>query len=184
MYEAAVKDALYSLIDDNKSTLLSGITQQGRARQIQLVKETLAPLQYAYYVSLAVGAMRTWEETGIQSINATVGAMRAEYDCEIEVFEYAHELIGDAHAYELAGKDFDQLVARLLKLIREQSSFTSSVHGTHTFKLRETMEPSTHRRIDVDVTDLPAQTRGGAPAFFALLSFTLEERCLDLTGAA
>lgn len=184
MYEAAVKDALYTLINANTSTLLSGITQQGSARTIQLTKEVLVELKSPYYVSLAVSDMRTWEETLAMGANAAAGTMRAEYDCEIELFDHARDLVGGVHAFEVAGKHFDLLIARLVKLLREQASFTSAVHGSHVFKLHRSSDPKLHRRIDVEVTDYPATVTGGQPAFYAKLSLTLDEECVSLSGAA
>jgi len=184
VYEAAVKDALYTVINNNTSTLLSGLTQQGKARQMQIVKEILAPAQYSYYVALAVENMRTWEDSGVHGTNAATGTFRAEYNCVVEVFEYARALPGDLHTYENAGEDFDLLVARVIKLLREQASFTSSVHGSHSFKLGRLADPRDQRPINVEIADLPPTTTGGQPAFYARLLFTLTECSMSLAGAA
>jgi hypothetical protein len=183
VYEAAVKDALYTLINANKAALVSGITEQGSARAVQLVKETVAPLQSPYYVSLAVGAMRTWEDAGDQTVSYRSNMISGEYEVEVEVFDYARDLQGGLHAFELSGKNFDLLVARLAKLVREQSTFTSSVHGTHTFRLKQSSDPQANRRIDVEVTDYPAGMIGASAAFYAKLRFTLSEECVSLAGA-
>ncbi len=183
MYEAAVKDALYTLIKANQAALVSGLDEQGSARAIQLTKEIVAPLQSPYYVSLAVGAMRTWEDAGDETVNARSDMVSAEYECEIEVFDYARDLQGGLHAFELSGQHFDLLVSRLVKLLREQSKLTSSVHGAHVFRLALSAEAQMNRRIDVELTDYPAGTLGSSPAFYAKLRFTLSEECVSLAGA-
>jgi len=184
MYEAAVKDALFTLIDNNRATLLSGLDEQGVARKIELTREVVASMKFPYYVTLAVGAMRMWEDTGAQGGIARAGTMKAEYDCEIELFDYARDVQGTLHeAYATTGQHFDLLMARVLKLIRQQTRFTSTTHGTHTFVLKESPEPQMNRRIDTDVTDFPSEVTGGVPAFYAKLRFTLFEECVSLAGA-
>jgi hypothetical protein len=182
MYEAAAKDAIYNLIDANRSALLSGIIHQGQARAIQLVREVLTPIQYAYYISLAVPSMSSYEDSG--SNVEFGGLLRASYNMELELLEYANALMGDEHIFHIAGRDFDLLVARLIKLLREQSSFTSSLHGTHVFKLARARRDSDNRRIDVDAADLPSSRTGGKPAFYVRLRFSLEEPCVSLAGAS
>ena len=184
MYEAAVKDALYTLISSNTAALVAGITQQGSARTIQLVKELIVEIKHPYYLSISVANMRTWEDTGISVQIVQSGTMRAEYDVELELFEYARDLVGGVHGYEVAGKDFDLLVARLVKLLKEQQSFTSSIHGTHTFELHRSADARLNRRIDVEITDYPGAVTNGVPVFYAKLSLTLDEECVSLAGAA
>jgi len=184
--EAWVKSAVHDLIDDNSAALVSGLTIQGLSwPEAQLSKEriTAAAGRGAF---LGLDVPRYWLAEGYTAANlpdqAKTGFAWAEYDVELEAFWYAQPKVGETQQYEGMGADWDRFIARLVRLFYQTASLQDE-SATHTFILARSRDPMQHRRISVEVSDLTAQAGPGErPMWYALLRFTLAQRCVDLAA--
>lgn len=117
----AVKQALRTLVVNNTSTLVTGLSHQGVARTIEHVTTSLmTPPTGYYYVSINVTDVR--EASKIRQLaNANMPPRTAVYDVTIHVADYAVMKVGDAELYTTDQTYFDDLVDRISKLISDQT---------------------------------------------------------------
>ncbi|NLS77341.1 MAG: hypothetical protein GXY76_08800 [Chloroflexi bacterium] len=182
--EAWVKSAVHDLIDDNSAALVSGLTIQGLSwPEAQLSKEriTAAAGRGAF---LGLDVPRYWLAEGYTAANlpdqATAETAWAEYEVELEAFWYALPKVGEEQQFEGMGADWDKFIARLARLLYQTTHIRDHA-ATHTFVLARSRDPMQHRRVNVEVSDLTAGSGAGdRPIWYALLRFTLQQRCVDL----
>lgn len=120
MNETAILDALKSLIDDNKSTLVTGMTHQGQARAIEhITTSVLTPPVAYYYIALEINEVAESSKFGVFA-TAERPPRSAVYNCEVNVADYLVGVAGEAELYETMHNSFRLLVDRIAKLIEEQ----------------------------------------------------------------
>lgn len=182
--ESWVKSAVKKLIADNAAALVSGLRIQGVAwKEAQLTKERItAPVGPPY---IAIDVPRYWLAEGYTAPNLPDQATRdfawAEYDVEIEAFWYALPKSSEEQQYEGMGADWDTFIARIARLLY-QSATIPTEDGYHTFILARSRDPMQHRRVNAETSDLTAASGpGDRPMWYAVLRFTLAQRCVDLS---
>jgi hypothetical protein len=182
--ESWVKSAVRKLINDNAAILVSGLTIQGMNwPAAQLTKERVtAPSGKGAY--LGIDVPRYWLAEGYTAANlpdqATTGFAYAEYEVEVEAFWYAQPKVGETQQFEGMGADWDKLIARIARLFYQTASFKDD-SDTHTYILSRNRDPMLHRRINVEISDLTAGSGpGDRPMWYAVLRFTLAQRCVNL----
>jgi hypothetical protein len=137
MSELAVRQALKDLISNNKSTLVTGLYNQGASRSIkQITYSSLTPPQQYYFISIIVEEVST---TARFTSNAAVPPSQALYNVAIEMSDYAIATPGENQLYEKMDADFQLLSDRLVALLREQYWITDAVTNSK-FRLINTRE--------------------------------------------
>ena len=123
MYEQPVLDALKTLISDNESTLLTGITFQGGQKTIhQITTSNLTPP--SGYPYILIYCTEVLEESNLSTgASPTVRhpKRRAPYQIRIEITDQAIVRSDDNQAYEQSHKDFRLFIDRIVNLIRTQT---------------------------------------------------------------
>lgn len=185
------KDAVYDLLDDAKSDLVSSLTLQGQARTLrQLAKERIATVTGPYYVSIEITEFSLWEDTGTaQIMPASEGELRAQYEVELEVFDYAKPKAGDTQQFEGAGEDFDLLCDRIVKTLqqagqdrtgRQRGQFPDSTNA-HWFQLNPNPQARQNRRVIVSNRDTVVDDEGER-LFYSVIRFSLLQEVVDLSA--
>ena len=176
MLESQVKNALYNLVHDNKLTLVSGLSTQGNNRALnQIVTERLAMPEEYYFVSIWADLSALYEERGGNGGKTT----SSEYDCLIEVVDFAIPQSGENELYGKMGGDFALLTDRMAALLVDTSIYTSD--DDIKFRLSESSDPAFNRRVTKRRLDTVAGMGDGqsGPFLYAVLEFTLVNQCTD-----
>lgn len=114
------KATLKTLIDDNASTLVGSLTQQGVAREIKhLTTTVLTPAREYYFV--AIHHEETAEHSRTGTANSNQPPRAAEYNILVHIEDYAVSVSGEDELYETAQQNFDKFVDRVVKLIKDQA---------------------------------------------------------------
>ena len=119
-----VKTGLKALLNDNSSTILSGITHQGQARRFaQVTRTILTNVEDTYFVLVNVPRSLT------RSINSDAPrrqpASEAIYFVQLRLADIAEIQSGDVEAYETMALDFSTVYGRIVNLIKATNFITS-----------------------------------------------------------
>ena len=173
MLPGEVKLAIRTLIDDNKGTLVSGMTRGGdRSLVVGLITTSRmtswSENQFGYHID--IGEIREWydksQSGGGSTSRASVVAnalKRAEYHVEIQVTGQSFKTHGErpdatSVGYETADAQFDLLLARTVKLFRDNLEF-QSVSDEFTIGVKR----NERRDQDIRVRNWSGVSRRNAP---------------------
>ncbi len=176
----AVKTGIKTLINTNKATLLTGLTSQGKAREIvHLTKAISTPPTGYYFVGIHVLEATGRSRSGVIA-NTSQPPRSAEYECIIHVEDYAIPVAGEEELYETIQEQFDDFVDRIADLIEDQA-WIPDASTSPRYRLPREKDAKTDRRI------LRSNAQQGwfdeaeqfHSMFTAQLRFTLLEQCVD-----
>lgn len=138
MDEVAVRDAIFTLLDNNKATLVSGLSIQGNPRVIATIaKQRVTPPTGYYYISVHVTQAVIYNDD-IQDINHNV----TEYSCELEVVDYLFHGASETGLFDKLSSDFNKLCDRAVKLIYNNKKLDSK------YELSMSRDIRLNRRIE------------------------------------
>jgi len=179
MNENAAVQAVYTVIDNAKATLVTGIIHNGVARTIQHLSTTnlATPTQYYAVATYCAGA----REFSMPGMNNVPGVPWAEYNMVVQVADVANIQVADLLPYETAHADFRKFRDRIVRLIRETTKWFPSSTATPRFRMPVSRTGENDRRVDVenqnfsfrDVQDVEYAM------LFARITFTLMDHCSD-----
>lgn len=126
MNELAVRRTIKQLINDNESTLISGLTFQGQTRAIhQVTYSSLTPPTGYFFISVTVSNARTRNRGGFGRTTA-VPPSEAEYSINIDISDYAVSTPTEDQLFEKMDAEFQLFTDRLVALLRESYRLTDS----------------------------------------------------------
>lgn len=179
MDTAAVKQQIKDLIldQDNKATLLLGLSKQGRERGIATITtSSLTPPDGYFYIAIAIPSSNEKSDPKAGVKTARHPIRMAEYSIEVIVADEALMSITEEEHYERMQTDFDNFVDRLIALIKDQTWI-----GTNP-KLQLKRRPGDgDREIKKDEfsgTVLDTENNEWA-GLYAILRFVLEGKCVS-----
>jgi len=179
--EKAVVDAIHTVIDGVRDTLVSGFYHQGTQRQIEhIFRSNLTPPGGGISISIHCTRAREWS---MAMSNATQGKNVGHYEIELHVVDLAFPQPDDPAQtpYETMHQDFRKLCGRLVLLIRETTTWWPNSTASPKFELLKSN--SNDRVVNVDNRAAWYDDGAGAyPVLFSVISFTLVEECVD-TGS-
>lgn len=179
MDTAAVKQLLKDLIldQDNKATLLSGLSKQGRERGIATITtSSLTPPNGYLYIVITIPSSNEKSDPKAGVKTARHPIRMAEYAVEIIIADEALMSITEDEHYERMQTDFDNFVDRLVALIKDQTWIGTSP------KLQLKRRPSDgDREIKKDElsSTVPDTESNEWAGLYAILRFTLEDKCVS-----
>jgi hypothetical protein len=180
VYEQKVLDSLKTLVDNNKTTLMTGITYQGAAKTIhQITTTNLAPPSgYPYILIYCSGVKEQSNLTEAPTVRHP--RRKANYRIRIEVTDQAILVTGDDEAYEQSHRDYRLFIDRLVYLLRTQTWI-----GTLP-KTQLTRAAGDNDRA-IDVQNLSGTWQDTEMNWWAILhsqlSFELIDECVDASDA-
>ena len=140
---AGVSQALYDLIDINKTTLLSGLSVQGNNRTLAILTQSkFTPTSGYYYISINIGESSRYEKSQQEKWPIT------RYPCELEVADRIFHIAPETNAYEKMSIDFYKLCDRIAQLIYDAKTFTNA---SFKYELLTSAAPENNRRIDMQI---------------------------------
>jgi len=121
--EFGVRKGIKKLIEDNSSSLLSGIIQQGEERYFSHVTTSAftAPTGY-YYIAITTTGSRYTSDSASRSTVRNPSSQHT-HDVLIEIADSVVAQNIDDEIFEQADGDFRLLVERIVELIRSQVNF-------------------------------------------------------------
>jgi hypothetical protein len=178
MNEDAAVQAVYTVINNAKDTLVQDITHNGVAREIlHLATTNLAP-PTAYY-AVAVYCERA-RESAMPGVNTADGVDWAEYDMVVQLGDVANIQPTDTLPYQIAHADFRKFRDRIVKLIRTTKWFPSA---TASPRLRFPVDAGgvEHKRVDVENQNFSWEEAENVTyaMLFSRITFTLMDHCSD-----
>jgi hypothetical protein len=167
-------DAIYSVIDANKASVVSGIVHQGQQREIKEIHKSVLtpPLEY-YAVMIHVGE---GPEALQDARNSPIRVPVSEYHAEVHISDFAIPQQGDPDQtpYETMHTDFRTVVSKLAKVFRDtQWMPNATTRPRYTLK-----DPGKEIRVS-DRTRWFADAANRYPVLYAVISFTLQTSCDD-----
>lgn len=175
MNEGAVRRTLKTLLNNNKTTLVSGLTAQGQPRLFnQITTSTLTPPRFYYFASISVERVETELRPGFEK-TASTGPSQAIYDIAIELSDYAISSSGEDQLYEKMDSDFQLFGDRVVSLLRSSYWMEDSTTNLK-FRLfeRKTVSKSNLSSIWTDAESYHA-------LLYCRITFQLIEECTDDT---
>lgn len=175
--EAAVRRAIKTLINDNGTTLVQDIYQDGIQKQIEQITTSVltAPSSY-FFIAISTTDVRDKVRTGFENSNASIPPSEAEYDLVIEVTNVATSSSEDDQMYENVDSDFQTLGDRIVSLIRSTRWITDSV-TSQKYRL-----VGNERLINkTNLTSIFTEGSQYYSMLYSRISFTLLEECTDDT---
>lgn len=165
-----VKTSIYTLLNANKSTLVTDIEHQGIEREIkQIMKSILTPPVEYYSISIHCPDA---DETLIAISNTSTLRPVVLYQMELHVSDYAAPQPEDTNAFETMHQDFLKVVSRIVKLVRETQWIPTSTSSPK-YRLQN---PDN----GIQVSDETAWFDGGKhPIIYAVIRFNLFNTCGD-----
>lgn len=179
MNERLVVDAVYTVIDGVRETLVEGFIHQGVQREIDdLLRSSLTPPKQGMSITINCTGVR---ETSLDMSNIVQGKDVAVYEMELHVVDIAFPQLPDPAQtpYETMHQDFRLLIARLSYLIRKQTVWWPTASATPKFRLMQA-RGGNDRLVRVDNrTAWYDEGTGPYPVLYSVIAFTLVEECVD-----
>lgn len=172
MKEKQAVQAVYDTIDDSKSSLVSGIEQNGREREILYLSNTILqalPLYYAILID-CVDAREYNHPEGRNSDKATPYV--TEYDIVIAVADNALFEDGEALYGVTAHNNFRVFCDPIVALFRRDQKWFPTASADPRFRLR--VDPRMGRQVR-KTNELPDPVGDGTYMLGSAISFTLVE---------
>lgn len=129
MNENAVRQAIKTLITNNASTLVTGLTFQGQPREIHQITTSLFTPPTGYYF-IAISCISNIETIRTGFKTTAVPPSQATYQMSIEVSDYAIATDSDEEPFEQMDTDFQILTDRLISLLREERWIVNTSKST------------------------------------------------------
>ena len=156
MNEDAVKAAVKKLVDDNKATLVAGLTVGGVAKEIsQTTKSVFTIAEMPVHVGVFCSAAEEWYETQMMGNNVRRQSEQSKveknwYDIEIHFSDMAaqdeDERPGGAtEHFETSQAAFDKIVDRFIKLLKDNPNIPPA-SGSYTIEVLDDGSNEARRR--------------------------------------
>lgn len=179
MNERAAVQAVYTVLDSARASLVTGITHNGVARTIKHLSTTnlAAPVEY-YAVSVECTSCK---EFSMQGANSVAGVPWAVYEMVIQLGDVANiQPSSDTNPYETAHADFRKLRDRVVKLIRETVKWMPASSANPRFRLAvgngEYDRPVSVENQNFTFSDIEDVEYA---MLFSRISFSLQDHCSD-----
>ena len=134
MNEKQARLSIRKLLDDNSTTLLSGIIHFGEQREFVHLTTSSATPPTGYYYLAVLALTSTSDVAG--SVNNPTPRMLVKHDIEIALVDYIDSVAAEVEVYEGMDQDFQLLGDRIVELL-EATNFIVSDDGD-SFRLDRT----------------------------------------------
>jgi len=178
MNESAAVNAVYTIIDDAKATLVQGISHSGIAREIlHLSKTNLStPTQY-YAVAVYCENAREFSMPGVNSIT---GVSWTEYSMMVQLADVANIQSHDVLPYETAHGDFRRFRDRVVRLLRDSTKWFPTSSSSPKLRVK-VGQGEGDRLIAVENQNFTFSDMEQVEyaMLFSRIAFTLTDHCAD-----
>lgn len=179
MNEKEAVNAVYTVLNNAKATLVSDLTHSGADREIKhLAGTNLAPpVEYYAIAVYCTGA----SEGSMPGANNITGISWDVFNMVIQVADVANIQKDDLFPYEQCHNNFRDLVGRIVELIRITTSWFPSPTSSPRFRMPTSEDGTAHKPVNVENESFGFEdTEGNDYAMlFSRISFTLIDHCAD-----
>jgi len=169
--EDAAVQAVYDTINDNKATLVSGLEQNGLARELSWLADTLVAVPDSYY-AVAVHCESAEEANMPDQYNSrSASPYMTTYQIMIRLGDAVYYDPNDTSVYgSTAHANFRDFCDNVVKLFRRDQDWFPSASASPRFRL---IQSSGRGRIVRKENDLPMPIEDGVALVSATIRFTL-----------
>jgi hypothetical protein len=174
--EAAAVEAVYTVINAARATLVGSLTQNNQERVLKWLSRTILDTPPAYYaVSIhCENALEHSKPTVVNSANPNIVPAWVEYRMFVMVGEHATP--DSSKAFDTAHDNFRKFCDRLVLLLRQTTDWFPTSGSSPRFRLKiERDTAQTVRKENI----LPLPVEDGTHILGAFIRFTLMDHCSD-----